>query len=334
MPKTIRLNACASRTEILKTFEKHSKYLIKAIRTERDYQIPKGYISWTKLSAIAGLALSTCGLEYARVDLFAFNHSHHLALWFAQDAPLYCITSSLFEALDNTDALHKPKVFTGWKPSLPSLLIALPKGILTSPTGEVDYLVICCSDPEHPEWELANWNQIQIPELFSKETHFEVATVDRAQTVWFSSTIVTPEGNLIYKQLNQGKHHNFRDRQFIERIRNLTINILLFLQYSSDFTNDSVDENEASDNEVVIKKPKGFTLVKSDRPSNVRRVRWLGKDYERKQGKHESLGGTHASPYYHRRKGHWRVLEAEDGKPWKNSKRIWIEPTEVNKFSK
>ncbi|MBD2499882.1 hypothetical protein [Anabaena azotica] len=323
MSKTVFLNAHSCRAETLKLFEKYNKQLLKEIRTERDYQIPKGYISWQQLSAITGLALSTCEVDYVKVDISAFYHSYRLALWFAQDAPLYCLSNSLFEALDNTNALDKPEVFAGWKPSLPSLVVAIPKGVLLSPTGEIDYIVIYCSEPSHPEWNFSRWKNVNIPNLTRKEVSFEWAAVDKGETVWFSGTVVTPQGDLIYdKQFltNLGKNQiKNRDRDFIERVRNLVINILLSLEFCPEFT------GEVLDNEVV--QPKGFGNVASDR-SNIRRPRWLGKNYQRK---HKGVGeSTHLSPHTHWRKGHWRLLEPTPGKPWKQSQLIWIEPVLVN----
>jgi len=57
--------------------------------------------------------------------------------------------------------------------------------------------------------------------------------------------------------------------------------------------------------------------------------RWLGRSYHPKS-ENGPAGGTHASPRFHRRRGHIRVLRPGEGKRWKAEKSIWLEPTLVN----
>ena len=107
------------------------------------------------------------------------------------------------------------------------------------------------------------------------------------------------------------------DREFLDRVRNLVLNILLSLEYSPSLN------TEVSDGEIIAKS-QGFGVIKNP---NIRRARWLGKGY---QSKSEGSGGTHSSPHTHWRRGHWRVLEPSGDNKWKQSKRIWIEPVLVN----
>ena len=125
--KPITLDSNLNRNRTLRAFEKVNKDLLKQIRADRTYKMPAGYINWQILSGIAVLALSTCSPDYARADVSAFVHSYRTALWFAQDAPLYCLTQELCEAFDRTDALHKPGILAGWQPSLPTFLLAISR---------------------------------------------------------------------------------------------------------------------------------------------------------------------------------------------------------------
>lgn len=63
-----------NRNHSLKIFEKINKKLLKQIRAEKNYQTPKGYISWDELSGIVGVGLSTCDVEFANADFSAFVH--------------------------------------------------------------------------------------------------------------------------------------------------------------------------------------------------------------------------------------------------------------------
>ncbi len=108
------------------------------------------------------------------------------------------------------------------------------------------------------------------------------------------------------------------DNEFVERVRNLVVNILLYLEY---YPNTSTEISETE----ISTKAQGFTNITNP---NIRHARWLGKGYQTKS--ENTKTGTHLSPHTHWRRGHWRVLESGEDKRWKQSKRIWIEPTLVN----
>ena len=237
--KSIILNQ-VNRNKTLTAFEKVNKDLLKQMRNERTYKMPPNYIDWQILSGIAAIALSTCSIDYARIDISAFLHSYRTALWFAQDAPLYCLTTEIIEAFDRTDALHKPSIFANWQPSLPTFMLAIPKGLIRTPDGgEIDYLTISCSDSEHPQWNRGKWKQVQIePFSLKHNLYFQICTVDSNETVWTSGTAILSEGcaneeggALMYDESSSiGKHIlSAADKEFVQRIRNLVINILLAL---------------------------------------------------------------------------------------------------------
>ncbi|MEG3981863.1 hypothetical protein QUA08_13915 [Microcoleus sp. T3B2] len=313
-----------NRNRTLAAFEKVNKDLLVKIRADRTYKMPPNYINWQILSGIAAIALSTCEPDYAKIDVSAFIHSYRTALWFAQDAPIYCLTKELIGAFDRTDALHKPGILAGWQPSLPTFMLAIPKGLIFTPDGgEIDYLTVSCSDCEHPEWNRGKWRHVEI-EPFNLKHHlyFQICTVDSNETVWTSGTAIGDNGVLIYDETSSiGKSiMSPADKEFVQRIRNLVINALLALEFSPSLLTD-VTENEAKT------KSKGFAIERTS--SNTRYPRWFGKNYQ-SQSVLSTGKGTHLSPCTHWRRGHWRVLESCEGKRWRDTKRLWIEPVLVN----
>ena len=320
-----------NRDKTLKAFEKVNKDLLKQIRVDRTYKMPPNYINWQILSGIIAIAISTCELDYAKIDVSAFLHSYRTALWFAQNAPIYCLTPEIIKAFvgvsrgvsHRTDALHKPGILAGWQPSLPTFLLAIPKGLIFTPEGgEIDSLTISCSDSEHPEWNKGRWKHTEIePFNLKYNLYFQICSIDSQETVWTSGTAVNSDGSLIYDENSSiGKHEmTEEDRKFLQRIRNLVINVLLALEFSLLLTD--VIENETRQTN------KGFAI---DRPSSIARYpRWLGKNYQHKSTSNSS-SGAHSSPCIHWRRGHWRVLESGEGKRWRDTKRLWIEPVLVN----
>ncbi|MEG4455953.1 hypothetical protein [Microcoleus sp. N9_A1] len=313
-----------NRDRSLRILEDIKKDLLKEIRGDRTYKMPPNYINWHTLSGILSVALSSCGSEYAKVDISAFIHSYRTALWFIKDAPIYCLTEPLITAFDQTDALGKPGILKGWQPSLPTFLLAIPKGLIYTPDGaEVDYLTVSCSDCEHPEWNSGSWHNIHIkPFSLEHERYFQICTVDSLETVWTSGTAVKTDGTLIYDENESlGRHTiSIDDKAFLQRIRNLVINVLLTLEFAPDLLM-PVTESE------IKTKNKGFMRINRS-SSNVRYPRWLGKNYQNSSVLSVAKR-THNSPCSHWRQGHWRLLESGEGKRWRDNKRIWIQPVWV-----
>ncbi|MEG4803549.1 hypothetical protein QUB63_22570 [Microcoleus sp. ARI1-B5] len=203
-------------------------------------------------------------------------------------------------------------------------MVAVPKGLIRTPdSGEIDYLTVSCSDSQHPEWNRGQWRDIKI-EPFNLKHHlyFQFCTVDSNETVWTSGTAIDAENNLIYDANSSiGKSlMTLADKEFIQRLRNLIINVLLALEFSPSLLVDVTESEFQSQS-------KGFG-VRSWRVSNIRYPRWLGKNYQSRSVLSEEKS-THSSPCIHWRRGHWRVLESGEGKRWKEAKRIWIEPVLV-----
>ncbi|MEG5043437.1 hypothetical protein [Microcoleus sp. B4-C1] len=335
-----------NRNKTLQMFEKINKDLLAHIREDVNYRMPPNYIKWEVLSQIIAIGLSTCDLEYAKVDISAFIHSYRIALWFAQKAPMYCLSHELIEAFDQTDALHKPGVLCGWQPSLPTFLLAIPKGAIYAPDGAaIDYLTVSCSNINHPEWNSGKWKSISIhPFKMRYPLYFQYSTVDSQETVWTSGTAVSENGNtLIYDENSDIGRDTLtpEDRILIKRLRNLVINILLTLEFLPSLVSD-IEKKE-------LPAPKGFGEKLQKHKTAHRFPRWLGKgfsipqsdslatieeivepDADGEDDERTVIQKNHSSPIAHWRRGHWRVLETGEGKRWKNAKRIWIKPIYVN----
>ena len=347
--KALTLQPQMNRNKTLMLFEKSNKELLGDIREEVNYRMPSEYISWQVLSQVIGIVLSTCELSYAKTDISAFLHSYRIALWFAQNAPVYCLTRELIEAFDQTDVLHKPGIMCGWQPSLPTFLLAIPKGAINTPDGAyIDYLTVSCSDFNHPEWNSGKWRNFTIEPFNQKyPLYFQFCTVDSKETVWTSGTAIDEGGNTLIYDENSNIGRNTltpEDRLFLKRLRNLVLNIILTLEFLPTLVSD-IEKKD-------LLTTKGFGVSLNKFKALDRLPRWLGKNfsitksdslYKNKETEQTELieqqqieieqnkiNRTHSSPIAHWRKGHWRVLESGGGKRWKNAQRIWIKPIYVN----
>jgi len=344
--ETLILQPQMNRNKTLGMFEKINKDLVANIREDVNYRMPSEYISWEVLSQIIAIGLS-CELSYATTDISAFFHSYRIALWFAQNAPMYCLTRELIEAFDQTDALHKPGILCGWQPSLPTFLLAIPKGAICTPDGAyLDYLTVSCSDFNHPEWNSAKWRNITIePFNLKYPLYFQFCAVDTKETVWTSGTAIEGGNTLIYDEnSNIGRNTlTALDRVFIQRLRNLVINVILTLEFLPSMVSEVGKKDLAVSSKgfgeplrkfkVIDRFPrwlgKGFSISKSDYQLNEKNLD-VEETEEQTETENAEIKRTHSSPIAHWRRGHWRVLDSGEGKRWKNGKRIWIRPIYVN----
>jgi len=306
-----------SRKRTLELIEKLNKSLLVKIRADRSYKMPRKYINWETISALVSVVLSK---YHDGGDKSTYIHNSKLALWFVQDAPIYCLTQEIVEAFDRTDVLHKPQIMMNWKPSLPSFFLALPEHFATPDGGKIDYLLVANTSPEHPEWHQGQWKHGEIEEkLELTENLFHICTVDSNETVWTLVMRIDDKGNLVYdKNADFGSAKlSFADREFLETIRNLVLNVMLAIEHTPELFA-TVTESETT-------KSKGFGS--NPKTQLVRFPRWVGKNYQSKS-ESSNPSSIRGSVRSHWRRGHWRVLEA--GERWKQSKRIWIEPVFVN----
>jgi hypothetical protein len=314
-----------NRKKLLDYIEKVDRSLIKKIRADRNYKMPPNYVDWKTITALTSVCLQGCDPTLPHKDISAFIHSYRYSLWFAKDAPIYCLSEAMLEAFDRTDTLHKPGILSGWLPSLPTFMLALPKGIIYSPDGgEIDYLVVSCASELYPEWETAKWKEFKLCKLYEQQhpLYFQIVATDSLDTVWTSGTAVAGS-DLIYDENSSigSSQITQADRQFIASLRNLVINVFLALENSSEFIS-KVSPKEA-------KKKFAFGI---DRPHSTDRYpRWLGRNYQSKSANSApNSEGTHASPRAHWRRGHWRTLQPGENKRWRDTRKIWIEPTWIN----
>ena len=165
--------------------------------------------------------------------------------------------------------------------------------------------------------------------------------MDSKETVWTSGTAIDEAGNsLIYDENSNIGRDTLtpEDRVFLQRLRNLVINVLLTLEFLPALVSD-IDKKD-------LVTTKGFGEKLNKFKALERLPRWLGKNFsitksdslekteeiEQQQPEIEQnkINRTHSSPIAHWRKGHWRVLESGEGKRWKSAQRIWIKPMYVN----
>lgn len=318
--KRILINYKQSRSSNLEIIARLEKTLLANVRRDREYKMPRGYISWETFSTIVTAGLVTaqeCGLSVP-----GFVHSYRLSSWFVGDYPIYCVKPEIFEAFDNTNVLEKPGILSNWQPSMPYFVLAFPKEccIEVPDGGKLDYFVIYCGGEKS---ETLRYRGIELQHFSSKyERNIQIAGVDSKETVWMSGTAVERDGKLIHTEENCGIDAlSPTDRAFINRLRNLAIGAALAIEYTPELLSD-VSTKEAETGS------KGFNKPTDRNPSIVRYPRWLGENYQRKVCG-EQLG-VHTSPHSHWRRGHWRNLEAGDGKRWKENRKLWIEPVFVN----
>ncbi|MEG4286381.1 hypothetical protein QUB68_24940 [Microcoleus sp. A006_D1] len=279
-----------SRKRTLELFEKLNKSLLVKIRADRSYKMPRKYISWETISALVSVSLSKYN---DGGDKSTYIHNAKLALWFVQDAPVYCLTPEIVEAFDQTDVLHKPQVMMNWKPSLPSFLLALPEHFVTPEGGKIDYLLVSNTSPEHPEWHQGQWKHGEIEEIPEEsKLLFHISTVDSNETVWTSVTAIDDKGNLIYeKDANFGSAKlSCIDREFLETIRNLVLNVMLAIEHTPELFA-TVTESETT-------KSRGFAT--NPKTQLVRFPRWVGKNYRTKSESSDAIRGSVRSLRFNR----------------------------------
>jgi len=146
-----------------------------------------------------------------------------------------------------------------------------------------------------------------------------------------SGTAIDLNSNLIYQENSSLGKSDLTpdDRVFIQRIRNLVVNLLLALEYSPALLSDVVDRETTSKQGFGKPLAQPSKRIASASVRNTQYPRWLGKNYQPPMSLTATMG-SHASPQSHWRRGHWRILESGEGRRWKESKRIWIEPILVN----
>lgn len=310
------------RRKALKEFEDKqlAPQLIQKLR-QRNYRLPKQYISWNELSVLLAIAIA---IETSkRTGVPAESHTPGwlcnfiLSMWALADAPLYCLTPEIVEAFDQTNATEKKGVMADFNPPLPVFLITVPKGLVTYPNEyvgdeNVDFIVVHCMDKK----------SCQLLGIYDKPgLDIQWGTICDKETAWFSSTIVNSDGTLFYRNSFDGINLTEKDSDFIERVRNIVINVLLALTYTPELFSEMNYQDK-----INIAPKRGFTPIKEK--EEVRYPLWIGKNYSTPRNSTRSNGssGTHRSPRLHLRRGHWRKYKGGENSRWAEDKVIWIKP--------
>jgi len=306
--------------EVVKVLERDHEPLLRLVRSDRPYQFPKGYMRWETLSAIVTISLlsmtSTKEQLHQQDPATQFN-SYRTALWFVQDAPIYCLSTQLLRAFEETDVLDNQAVLADLEPPLPTFLLLFPQNAIQTPEGApLDYAVVHISDRAHPEWSRGSSHDIHVPYIpHEHNINLHWAGVDAKETVWFSGMGLEPDGTVKFSEEQLGADDlNQADRKFLARMRSLTIQCLLTLSYRPD---------------LLDAAPAPLTTARSQSQnkrssSPIRKPRWLGKDYRPQVQSVGTSNGSHDSPREHWRKAHWRrvaVGEGRIGRRWH-----WFEP--------
>lgn len=302
--------------DLVRVMEKRNDPYLQLVRNTRTYQTPKGYMRWELLSGLVAAALASLYEPNPLLvpDTPSVMHNHRTALWFVQNAPLYCISKELLRAFQLTDVLV-PDFLRDLEPPLPTIMLLFPENaVLTAEGNPVDWAMIHFSDLQYPERSTAEGYGFKVPHLRHKLVrHLQWSTADSVGTVWMSGMGVDQNGEILIEE-NEiiSDPTTAADHEFLRQMRSLTVQCLLALRYRSDL----ISETEAP---ARKKSPH-----RAGTASPIMHPRWLGKDYVRPNYRGR---GTHASPDSHWRRGHLRLQPVGPGRTGRRP--IWIEPTYV-----
>ena len=143
--------------------------LVGTVRA-RPYQMPRGYIPWSHLSALVAmyLAVVKAGIGHRSQDEIATEVAAlRMTQWFLQDAPLYCLSTDLLRAFENADLSNVFELFQGFETSLPTFIVALPNNAVKTEEGSsLSFLGVHVSERERPEHVGCRrvWTQSALPQ--------------------------------------------------------------------------------------------------------------------------------------------------------------------------
>jgi hypothetical protein len=317
-------NGNVSIAEICRMFESSNDSTLSFVRRERPYKIPTRYLEWRYISSIIAAALVAIDNKLIQEnDLATFLHSHRLALWLIKQAPIYCLSESIIEAFEGTDIECKPDILRMLKPSMYSFLLLFPKGLIKSgENSPVEFATVNVSDKEKPEEAHGSYKGFEVPYLAHEhDINIHFSCIDNDGNVFFSGMGLYPDGTVKYNEkdeLGLNKSED-ADRQFLKKMRSLVLQTLFVLQYEPELL------TEPSANSYTVS-GKGFASSKLVEKEVTLKPRILSFAESKPRSKSIPLGGTHASPRPHPRRGHWRRIGDEN-----NRKLAWVKPAFVGK---
>lgn len=269
-----------------------------AIVRSRPYQMPKGYISWQRLSPIiaANLALVRAGGQLLEgedlpIQITAFKISQ----WFLQNAPIYCLSIDLLRAFEQADLSNLYELFEGFETSLPTFLIALPENALRTTEGaSMSFLCVHIADEEHPELSMAEGYGIKIPYLeHDGWKNIHISSTDSHCGTWVSGLTVNRRGKLYDSRAIIGTQSlSVSDISDADRIKKVGLQCLLALAYSPELL---AVEEAASLARRTSKRHQRRDIRAARSP------RWLRSPAPKPRPR-PNQGGSHASP-----RPHWRL---------------------------
>ena len=296
------------------------RYVFERIKKERNYLIPKDYLHWGTMSVC--LAALTSGVKSStkKYSYIEEGHVYATRVWLVKDAPVYCVSRKLLEALLEIDLTFEQmsELLEGFDPPLPTALFMLPVGLVRTPDNStyLPYIITHWSNKNFPEYSTGVWHNIYTSPLgFPGTSHLHVSAMDNHQTLW-SCERHFEEGKLVHRYGGITKTPNMteRDLKFTSKLFGLAISFFLSIAYYPEVMG---AEKLVSTNN---KKQQRKKHTKNEVENKVRIPRYLDRKYE--SSKIPSKGGTHKSPRMHWRVGHTRKL--------KSGKIVKVKPCLVN----
>ena len=291
----------------------------KLIKKCLNYKMPKGYLTQECLINIGFFSVAT--IKSLHLYSRDFRHciepfSQMFFAWFTENQPLYCVTDELAKALIQTEVLCKFDILKNIRFVFKQFLIAIPKSLISVPNknkAQIDFLLITFLKTSEEDY-------LQ---------KISISCIDTSGIFWTFNTQIEATGQVTpINKISVGNipySENIKSFEF--QLLSLALNFLLFIESSGNVVLTDVLPSETIQE---CSKYKGFSK-KADTPP-PKYPRWIGKNYKVKSERLPTTesGETHASPRTHWRRGHWRCIEPGEGKQWKESKRLWIEPVLIN----
>ena len=295
--------------------------LLSLVRQVRPYRIPKQFMAWDVLSLHVAVSTYIFQVRPSGIDRATALHSSRMALWLVQNAPIYCIETSLLRAFERSDVLEANHLFSDLEVAVPTFILMFPRNSVHAPDGGViDFCVVHLAEVDRPELSAGEAYGLKVacvPHEFKRNLHW--SAIDSNGTVWFAGSGLMPDGSIRTTDDMIGRDALSReDREFLQRVRSIILQCLLTLQYMPELFS-APAELKAS------KQGLSRTQTHGNR-GRFMQPRLIGQNY--RSAASTAAKGSHASPDTHWRRGHWRRVAV--GKGRKERSWAWIKPTIVN----
>lgn len=305
--------------ELAKQLESQGDQHLDLVRTSRLYRFPKGYIDWRSLSGVVAFCLAN--YQKPAPDLASKLNAYRTALWFVQDAPVYCVSTKLLRAFEESDVEQKSELLADLKPPLPTFMLLFPQNAIRTPEGgNLDYAIVHLSEREYPERSHGIAFGFEVPYLQHEHTrNLHWLAVDSKEVVWFSGCGLYEDGTVYQSDEQVGALcTTLTDRAFLRTMRSVVLQCLLALTYVPELC-----ESEPTQQCALSVVPK-----KGHIKQVTRQPRWLGKEYNPSRESVPPRGSSSTPVRKHWRRGHWRRVvigaRADNRRKW-----VWIQPVEV-----